>query len=57
MAKLKWAEDPDPDDADEDDIAEFEKIRKASLVSSFTVTISIETASGSTVILRFYSFH
>lgn len=37
MAKLKWAEEPDPDDADEDDIAEFEKIRKASLVvPSFT---------------------
>lgn len=36
MTKLKWAEEPDPDDADEDDIAEFEKIRKASLVLSFT---------------------
>ncbi|KAF8808727.1 ARM repeat-containing protein [Phlegmacium glaucopus] len=28
LTKLKWAEEPDPDDADEDDIAEFEKIRK-----------------------------
>jgi len=34
LTKLKWAEEPDPDDADEDDIAEFEKIRKASLVPS-----------------------
>ena len=32
--KLKWAEEPDPDDADEDDIAEFEKIRKVSQVPS-----------------------
>jgi exportin-T len=36
LAKLKWAEEPDPDDADEDDIAEFEKIRKASLAPSYT---------------------
>ena len=36
LAKLKWAEEPDPDDADEDDIAEFEKIRKAGLVPCFT---------------------
>lgn len=27
---MKWGEDPDPDDADEDDIAEFDKMRKAS---------------------------
>jgi len=25
---MKWDEEPDPDDADEDDIAEFEKMRK-----------------------------
>jgi len=30
---MKWDEEPDPDDADEDDIAEFDKMRKASLPS------------------------
>ncbi|KDR76202.1 hypothetical protein GALMADRAFT_247461 [Galerina marginata CBS 339.88] len=28
LTKMKWDEDPDPDDADEDDIAEFDKMRK-----------------------------
>ncbi len=27
---MKWGEDPDPENADEDDIAEFDKMRKAS---------------------------
>lgn len=30
LTKMKWDEEPDPDDADEDDIAEFDKMRKAS---------------------------
>jgi exportin-T len=30
LTKMKWDEAPDPDDADEDDIAEFDKMRKAS---------------------------
>lgn len=28
LTKMKWDEEPDPDDADEDDIAEFDKMRK-----------------------------
>jgi len=28
LTKLKWDEDPELDDADEDDTAEFEKMRK-----------------------------
>ena len=27
---MKWDEKPEPDDADEDDMAEFDKMRKAS---------------------------
>lgn len=28
LTKLKWDGDPELDDADEDDVAEFEKMRK-----------------------------
>ncbi|KAF8183925.1 armadillo-type protein [Pholiota molesta] len=28
LVKMKWDEEPDPDEADEDDIAEFDKMRK-----------------------------
>jgi len=43
---MKWAETPDPDDADEDDIAEFEKMRKVRLIVSalsfgFVLTVHI----------------
>lgn len=30
LVKMKWEDDPDADDADEDDVGEFEKMRKAS---------------------------
>ena len=30
LTKMKWDQEPDPDDVDEDDIAEFDKMRKAS---------------------------
>jgi hypothetical protein len=54
---MKWDEEPDPDDADEDDIAEFDKMRKAS--HSYTAisiwTSSIETILGPACFLGFHS--
>jgi exportin-T len=36
LTKLKWDENPELDDADEDDIAEFERMRKVSWPFSYT---------------------
>lgn len=35
---MKWGEDPDPEDADEDDTAEFDKMRKVSSCSCESVS-------------------
>lgn len=61
LTKMKWDEQPDLDDADadEDDIAEFEKMRKVSQISfnSEVIMGSIEKASGSARLSRLHSFH
>ena len=54
LTKLKWDENPELDDADEDDIAEFEKMRKVG--SPFlTLIISLSVAQGIAGVLGFSS--
>jgi exportin-T len=43
LTKLKWDESPELDDADEDDIAEFEKMRKVDLPFSYRLFYFIKS--------------
>ncbi|KAJ3517935.1 hypothetical protein NLJ89_g183 [Agrocybe chaxingu] len=52
LVKMKWDADSDPDDADEDDIAEFEKMRKANSILSIDqdlVTDAVRTLASNTI--------
>lgn len=55
LTKLKWDGDPELDDADEDDVAEFEKMRKASIFFSHSLWISLNITQGITSVLGFRS--
>ncbi|PPQ69074.1 hypothetical protein CVT26_003549 [Gymnopilus dilepis] len=52
LTKMKWDEKPEPDDADEDDMAEFDKMRKANSILSIDqdlVTEAVRTLALNTI--------